>query len=213
MVKLGANSVLFAGCDLETAMRYIAWAGYDGVELAAIKGMCEHLQLDSYAAQVRPIRELSEKYGLELLAMEEAALNEDRLMRAYDAAAALDIPVVNIGPGGKSGVEEDFQARTELIAKMADKAVEYGVKLCVKAHVGQCIYDTPHHPQGHARHRLSGVRGRHGPQPHLPRRRGPGGGAQGGAGPGRPRPTSATASAAMSRGRERPRCRAAAAAA
>ena len=101
MVKLGANSVLFAGCDLETAMRYIAWAGYDGVELAAIKGMCEHLQLDSYAAQVRPIRELSEKYGLELLAMEEAALDEDRLMRAYDAAAALGIPVVNIGPGGK----------------------------------------------------------------------------------------------------------------
>ena len=143
MVKLGANSVLFAGCDLETAMRYIAWAGYDGVELAAIKGMCEHLRLDSYASQVRPIRELSEKYELELLAMEEAALDEDRLMRAFDAAAALGIPVVNIGPGGKSGVEEDFQARTELIARMADKAVEYGVKLCVKAHVGQCIYDTP----------------------------------------------------------------------
>ena len=143
MVKLGANSVLFAGSDLETAMRCIAWAGYDGVELAAIRGMCEHLDLDNYAAQVRSIRELSDKYELELLAMEEAALDEERLLRAYEAAAALGIPVVNVGPGGKSGVEEDFRAQTDLIAAMADKAGEYGVKLCVKAHIGHCIHDTP----------------------------------------------------------------------
>ncbi len=143
MVKLGANSVLFAGCDLETAMRYIAWAGYDGVELAAIKGMCEHLQLDDFASQVPSIRELSEKYELELLAMEEAALDEERLLRAYDAAAALGIPVINIGPGGRSDEDEDFERQTDLIAFMAERAVEYGVKLCVKAHVGQCIYDTP----------------------------------------------------------------------
>ena len=44
MIHLGANSVLFAGFDLETAMRHIHLAGYDGVELSAIKGMCEHLE-------------------------------------------------------------------------------------------------------------------------------------------------------------------------
>ena len=143
MIKLGANSVLFAGYDLETAMRNIAQAGYDGIELAAIRGMCEHLELDNYQAQVAQIRELSEEHGLELLAMEEAALDEERLLKAYEAAATLGIPVVNVGPGGKSGVEEDFERQVALLGKMADRAAEFGVRLCVKAHVGQCIDDTP----------------------------------------------------------------------
>jgi sugar phosphate isomerase/epimerase len=143
MIKLGANSVLFAGYDLETAMKHIAQAGYDGVELSAIKGMCEHLELDNYQAQVAQIKELSEQYGLELLAMEEAALDEERLLKAYEAAVALGIPVVNVGPGGKSGVEEDFERQVALLGKMADRAAEFGVKLCAKAHVGQCIDDTP----------------------------------------------------------------------
>lgn len=37
MIKLGVNSVLFVGHDLETAMQHIAWAGYDGIELSAIQ--------------------------------------------------------------------------------------------------------------------------------------------------------------------------------
>ena len=48
MIKLGVNSVLFQSVDLATAMKHIAWAGYDGVELSAIKGMCEHLVLDDW---------------------------------------------------------------------------------------------------------------------------------------------------------------------
>ena len=32
MIKLGANSVLFGGFDIETAFKYIAWAGYDGFD-------------------------------------------------------------------------------------------------------------------------------------------------------------------------------------
>ncbi|MFH1570285.1 MAG: sugar phosphate isomerase/epimerase [Gemmatimonadota bacterium] len=143
MIKLGANSVLFAGYDLETAMKHIAWAGYDGVELSAIKGMCEHLELDRFRAQVSEIRGLAEKYGLELLAMEEAALDEDRLDLAFEAAAALGIPVVNVGPGGKHGVEEDFQRQTDLLAKVSERAAGWGVTLCVKAHVNACIDDTP----------------------------------------------------------------------
>ena len=143
MIQLGANSVLFAGFDLETAMRHIHLAGYDGVELAAIKGMCEHLELDNWQAQANQIKELAEKYELKLLAMEEAALDEERLMLAFAAGAEIGIPVVNVGPGGKSDVEEDFDRQVALLAKMADRAHEHGVTLCAKAHVGQCIYDTP----------------------------------------------------------------------
>ena len=42
-MRLGANSVLFGGFDMETAFKHIAMAGYDGVEVSAIDGMSEHL--------------------------------------------------------------------------------------------------------------------------------------------------------------------------
>ena len=41
MIKLGVNSVLYKDFDFSTAARQIALAGYDGVEISAIKGMCE----------------------------------------------------------------------------------------------------------------------------------------------------------------------------
>jgi sugar phosphate isomerase/epimerase len=143
MIKLGANSVLFAGFDLETAMKHIHMAGYDGVELSAIKGTCEHLELDNWKGQANQIKELAEKYELDLLAMEHAALDEERLMLAFEAGAEIGIPVVNVGSGGKSGVVEDLERQAALLNKMADKAHEFGVTLCVKAHVGACIDNTP----------------------------------------------------------------------
>lgn len=143
MIKLGANSVLFQGDDLATAMRHVAWAGYDGIEISALKGMCEHLVLDDWQAQVDTIRSLADENGLELLSMEEGGLDEDRLALAFQAAKALGIPVVNVGPGGKADIEEDFERQTDLLAAMADKAGEYGVVLCVKAHVKASIYSTP----------------------------------------------------------------------
>ena len=44
-MKLGANSVLFGGYDMETAFKHLAMAGYDGIEVSAIGGMSEHLVL------------------------------------------------------------------------------------------------------------------------------------------------------------------------
>ena len=38
-MKLGVNSVLFGGHDLETAFKYTQMAGYDGIEISAIDGM------------------------------------------------------------------------------------------------------------------------------------------------------------------------------
>jgi sugar phosphate isomerase/epimerase len=143
MIKLGVNSVLFQGHDLEVAMKHIAWAGYDGVELSAIKGMCEHLVLDDWQAQVDAIRKLAETYHLALLSAEVASLDEERLTKAFEACAAIGVPVVNVGPGGKSNIEEDFIRQTDHLARMADKAGTYGVTLCCKAHVGGCIFDTP----------------------------------------------------------------------
>lgn len=143
MVKLGVNSVLYAGFDFATACRHIKMAGYDGVEISAIKGMCEHLELDRWREQAAELRQIVSDSGLEFLSMEEAALDEDRLIRAFEAGASIGIPIINIGPGGKSDIEEDFQRQTDLMAKMAEKAEEFGVTLCCKAHVGASVYNTP----------------------------------------------------------------------
>ena len=124
-------------------MRVIAWAGYDGVELSAIQGMCEQLELGNWRAQVEPIKALAAEHKLALLSMEVASLDEERLTRAFEAGQALGIPIVNVGPGGKADVEEDFVRQTELLAALADKAGRYGVTLCCKAHVGGSIYSTP----------------------------------------------------------------------
>ena len=146
MIKLGVNTVLFGGNGLdalETAMKHLAWAGLDGAELSALQGMCEHLTLDEWEQQADTIRKLSEDYGLELLSMEAGTLDEERLTKAFEAGQAIGIPVVNVGPGGRADDEEDFERQTDILAARAEKAEAYGVTLCVKAHVGASVYNTP----------------------------------------------------------------------
>jgi len=142
MIKLGVNTVLFRDYDFATAAKYIAECGYDGVEISAIKGMCEHLVLDRWRAQASDLKSIVSDNGIEFLSMEEASLDSERLEMAFEAAAEIGIPVVNVGPGGKSDVEGDFQASIDTLSAMAGRAKSYGVTLCVKAHVGSAIYNT-----------------------------------------------------------------------
>lgn len=143
MIKLGVNSVLFGGYDFATAAKHIKMAGYDGVEISAIQGMGEHLDLDNWKGQASELKQIVADNGLEFLSTEVASLDENRLMKAFEAGAEIGIPIINIGPGGVSDVEEDFQRQTDEIARMAEKAVPFGVTLCCKAHVGGSIYNTP----------------------------------------------------------------------
>lgn len=143
MIKLGVNSVLFKQFDFATAARHIAKCGYDGLEIAAIQGMCEHLDLSRWKEQKAELKAVMEENGLEFLSTEVASLSEERLLPAFEAAAEIGIPIVNVGPGGKSDREEDLAASIDHLARMAEKAAPFGVTLCVKAHVGQSIYNTP----------------------------------------------------------------------
>ena len=143
MIKLGVNTVLFAGTDFKTAAQYIKWAGYDALEISAIQGMCEHLCLDTWKQDAADIKAISEDLQLPITAMEEAALDETRLMMAFEAGAEIGIPVVNVGPGGSKDIPEDLPKAIDMLAKMAEKAEPFGVTLCVKAHVGASIWNTP----------------------------------------------------------------------
>jgi sugar phosphate isomerase/epimerase len=142
-MKLGANSVLFGGHDMETAFKYIAMSGYDGIELSAIDGMSQHLVLDRWQELAPEIRRLSREYGLELLAMEQPSQDPAKMETAFQAAAEIGIPIVNCGPGGKTGDEESLQAAIDSLGRLADLAGKYGATLCVKAHVGNAVYNTP----------------------------------------------------------------------
>lgn len=143
MMKLGANSVLFGGYDMETAFKYLAMAGYDGIEISAIDGMSEHLVLDRWQEIAPEIKRLSAEYGLAPLAMEQPSQDPVRMETAFQAAAEIGIPILNCGPGGKSDDEESLQQSIDSLGMLADLAGRYGVTLCVKAHVGGAIYNTP----------------------------------------------------------------------
>ncbi len=142
-MKLGANSVLFGGHSLATAFRCIAMAGYDGIELSAIDGMSEHLVLARWKELVPEIKELSDEHGLELLAIEQPSRDPEVMESACQAAAELGIPVVNCGPGGTSGDEDSLAESIQSLSEMAKIGEAHGVSVCVKAHVGASIYNTP----------------------------------------------------------------------
>ena len=141
-MKLGANTVLFGGHDLQTAFRCLALAGYDGVEVSAISGMSQHLVLDRWREIVPELKSLSASHGLQLLAMEQPSQDPDTMEAAFSAAVESGIPVINCGPGGKTGDEDSFKRAIDSLQKLARRAEHHGVTLCVKAHVGAAIHDS-----------------------------------------------------------------------
>ncbi len=143
MIKIAANTVLFGRSGFATAVRLLSAAGYDGVEIAALGEMCNHLDLTRWSKQVAEVRTILDDHGLEALAMEESALDEERLRQAFEAAAEIGIPVVCIGSGGTAGDVDSLQSACERISLLADEAHSYGVTLCLKAHVGSAVHDTP----------------------------------------------------------------------
>jgi sugar phosphate isomerase/epimerase len=140
---LGANSVLFGGYDMETAFKTLALAGYDGIELSAIDGMSRHLVLDDWKAVAPEIKRLALEFDLRLLAMEQPSQDPVKMEQAFQAAVEIGIPIINCGPGGKSEDEASLQQSINSLGALAARAEHYGVTLCVKAHVGASIYNTP----------------------------------------------------------------------
>lgn len=127
---------------METAFKHIAMAGYDGIEISAIEGMSEHLVLERWQEIAPEIKRLARDYALTITAMEQPSQDPGRMERAFQAAAEIGIPIVNCGPGGKTGDEASLQQSLDSLGSLADRAQKYGVVLCVKAHVGAGIHNT-----------------------------------------------------------------------
>jgi len=148
-MQLGVNTVLFGGHDLRTACRHIKRAGYDAAEISALDGcgafgdpLGEHLHLADWRADVDLIRAVRDEFELPFTAMEVGPLDEDRVRRAFEAGAELGIPIINIGPSGKSDEPGDLEKCIERMAALVAEAEQHGVCLCVKAHIGASMYNT-----------------------------------------------------------------------
>jgi sugar phosphate isomerase/epimerase len=73
----------------------------------------------------------------------EAATNDrERLQGIFKLASDIGIGIVNIGSGGTTGDEESTKSSIELMRDFAKMAGDAGVKLAVKPHVGQAIYNA-----------------------------------------------------------------------
>jgi len=145
MITLGANTVLFGDHDLRTAMECIKRAGYDAAEISALGGMANHLPLEDWRSVKTEVLALVEELELPLSAMEVGANLEEKLMPAFEAAAELGIPVVNVGPGAAKPPEgaDPMAFLIEHMDALAAKAEEFGVTLCMKAHVNTTMDSTP----------------------------------------------------------------------
>src|SRR4028119_1770532 len=138
-MKLGMNTVIFGSVDLETALQHVAWAGFDYVELAAIHGMAEHIKIGD---DTQRIKDLLAQHNLTVTATEAATNDRERLQGIFKLASEVGIGIVNIGSGGTTGDEESTKSAIDLMRDFAKMAGDAGVKLAVKPHVGQAIYNA-----------------------------------------------------------------------
>lgn len=145
-MQVGCNTLLYGGHPLETALQHIQWAGYDGIELAAIQGMAEHAELGRPTSYARALRSLVDGYGLSIyhlgvhsrLSTPEGI---ERLRLGLRLAHELEVPLVLNASSGEP-TPEGLTWASDTIGQLAREASVLGLKLGIKPHVGQAVHDT-----------------------------------------------------------------------
>ena len=143
-MKLGCSTILYGGHDLVHALDRIATAGYRAIELCAIANMAPHLQLgqaDSYYEEVKASvaqRDLE----IESIGGSGNIGDRERFLQVLDAAAAVGAPVVTTGGGGMSDDDASYAEVIEKLNGLAREGASRGVKLSIKPHVNNAVYNT-----------------------------------------------------------------------
>jgi sugar phosphate isomerase/epimerase len=147
-MKSGCGTVLFNQLDLYGALQHIAWAGYQGAELACMANMAQHVELNTSLSYIDEVKSTARKHGLKLFAIEAFFGNQPdgekiKLMtKVFDVAQKLDIPVVAIRSEGKAGNTEATAQVINYIGELCQLAESRGVKIAVKPHVGHSFHNT-----------------------------------------------------------------------
>ncbi|MDG5787219.1 sugar phosphate isomerase/epimerase [Evansella sp. AB-P1] len=147
MIKLGVNTVLFAGYDLKTAIEHIKFTGYTGVELSSIESMVVHLSDKANDQELKDIKSMVEEAELDLYCVEAATdilveEKRERTKRVFERASKLGIPMVTLSSAGKSNDEEQMEASLRAIEVLSQSAYDCGIKFALKIHYGKSIYNT-----------------------------------------------------------------------
>jgi sugar phosphate isomerase/epimerase len=128
------SSIIFLPYTLEQALRGLAEAGFENVEIGAVKGFLEHLDPD--APDVEGCRRLLAAHGLTCVSMSGHAplhreIGKRRLTNVLHAGQELGIQVLNTFTGDAESPEEieTFKANVRAIA---DEAQAAGIRLCIE---------------------------------------------------------------------------------
>ena len=147
-MKLGCSSVLFNQLDLYGALQHIAWAGYEGAELAILADHCRHIELITKQSYIDEIKNTAKKHGLGLFAIHSdvgGLPGEDKItsmITLFEIAHKLGIPIVTMRAQGKSEDKEATKEEFKYLRRMSNEAASWGVTLAIKPHVGASVYNT-----------------------------------------------------------------------
>jgi sugar phosphate isomerase/epimerase len=147
-MKLGCSTVLFNQLDLYGALQHIAWAGYEGAELACLANYARHIELNTEKSYIDEIKSSAKKHNLALFAIHAGfgdQPGEDRIAsmtKLFEVAHKLSIPIVTIRCKGKSGDKESTKEEFKYIKKLSEAAESWGVTVAIKPHVGAAVYNT-----------------------------------------------------------------------
>lgn len=147
-MKLGCSSVLFNQLDLYGALQHIAWAGYEGAELAILANHCRHIELITDKSYIDEIKYTAKKHNLGLFAIhaDVGYLPGEHPVKSVaklcDVAQKLDIPIITMRCKGKSDDEAATEQEFKYLRAIAKEAEKRGVVLAIKAHVGASVYNT-----------------------------------------------------------------------
>src|SRR5919198_3582894 len=128
------STICFKPYSLEEALHGLAEAGFENVEIGAVKGFLEHLDPD--APQVDEARRLLDRHGLRCVSMSgHAPLHEElgrtRLRNVLRAGAELGISVLNTFTGDAE-TDEERTAFVEGARALADEAKAADIRLCIE---------------------------------------------------------------------------------
>jgi len=138
--RLAANTSSYMPYRLEEALAGIAAAGYRFVEVAAIRGVIEHVPLDADAKTVGRVQRLLNDHALTPVALSAhsnltAARGVTDAYRGLDLCERLGIPIMNTAVGGPEDRHpEDEAAFLRNIGGLAEYAAERDVTITLEIH-------------------------------------------------------------------------------
>jgi sugar phosphate isomerase/epimerase len=137
--RLAATTTCYAPYRLEEALAGIASAGFRFVELAAIRGVIEHVPLDAGARSLGGIQRLLNRFSLTPVALSahsnlQTAKGVKDALRALDLCERMGIEIMNTAVGGAADGPEDEDVFLKNIAPLSDYAARRQITITLEIH-------------------------------------------------------------------------------